>query len=209
MRHVLSHVTDSAPETDENTKWWAYYAVNSGLAVYYPCSFNQRSKYGIAKEISVNLEDGRKFNKPPLDSYSAHIEGTKTWGGAFWELRQLLGQAKADKLLSSSWISWRPSDPDNLRADFIRQIMKVHRSEGSSERPEQVRAIFERRGGPASNSRSMDCGRGRYTGVDFALGALHALGLCFNSRIHRFPIPHLHKYMFAVVSELEGCTGRW
>jgi hypothetical protein len=146
MRHVLSHVTDSAPDTDENTKWWAYYAVNSGLAVYYPCSFNERSEFGIAKEISVNLEDGRKFNKPPLDYYSAYIEGEKTWGGAFWELRRLLGQAKADKLLSSAWISWHPSDPDDLRADFMKQIMEVHRSEGSSGRPEEVRAIFERRG---------------------------------------------------------------
>jgi hypothetical protein len=145
MRHVLYHVTENAPSPDENKMWWAYYAINSGLAIYYPCSFNERSEFGIAKEISINLEDESKFNEPPLDQYSANTEGKTTWGGAFWELRRLLGPAEADKLLSSAWISWHPSDPDNLRADFMKQIMGVHESEGG-EHPEEIKAIFERRG---------------------------------------------------------------
>jgi hypothetical protein len=145
MRHVLYPAEGSAPNTVENTKWWAYYAIQSGLAVYYPCSFNERSVFGITKEISISLDDGNRFNAPPLDQYSANTEGNTTWGGAFWELRQLLGQAKADKLLSSAWISWRPSDPGNLRADFMNRIIGVHKAE-EGKHPEEIRAVFQRRG---------------------------------------------------------------
>jgi hypothetical protein len=144
MRHVLSPAADHAPNTVENTKWWAYYAIQSGLAVYYPCSFNERSVFGITKEISISLDDRSKFDDPPLDQYSANTEGNTTWGGAFWELRGLLGHAKADKLLSSAWISWRPSDPHNLRANFVKQIMEVHKSE-EGRHSDEIREIFERR----------------------------------------------------------------
>jgi hypothetical protein len=145
MRHVLSPGVEGAPSTIENTKWWEYHAIQSGLAVYYPCSFDERSVFGRTTEISTNLDNESKFNEPPLDQHSANTEGGTVWGGAFWELHRLLGQAKADTLLSSAWISWHPSDPGNVRSDFIKRIIQVSESEEGKHRAE-IRAIFERRG---------------------------------------------------------------
>lgn len=145
MRHVLSPGAGSAPSAIENSKWWAYYAIQSGLAVYYPCSFGERPVFGIRKEISIRLDDAGTFNGPPLDRDSANAEGNAIWGGAFWDLRRLLGPAKADKLLSTAWVSWRPSDPGNVRADFVKRIIEVHKSE-EGRHYEEIRSIFEQRG---------------------------------------------------------------
>jgi hypothetical protein len=146
MRHVLSATDEGAPNAAENIKWWAYNAVQSGLAVYYPCSFAERPVFSSTPEISTNLQNESKFNEPPLDQNSADAEGGTVWGGAFWELRQLLGESKADKLLSSAWISWHPSDPEsNVRADFARMLIEVHEAADGKNRAE-IRAVFERRG---------------------------------------------------------------
>lgn len=144
MRHVLLPSATSVPNPVENAAWWTYFAIDSGLAVYYPCSFNQRPVFGTSEEISTSLDNEIKFNEPPHDQYSAHNEGNKAWGGAFWEIRGLLGQSVADKLLCTAWMSWCPSDANRLRANFISRLIEVHRAE-NGEHLAEIMPIFERR----------------------------------------------------------------
>jgi hypothetical protein len=143
MRHVLSRGDEGAPSASEDARWWEYYAIQSGLAVYYPCSFDERPVFGRTKEISTNLDNETKFAGAPLDQQSANTDGATVWGGAFWESRRLLGQAESDKLLASAWISWHPSDPSNVRSDFVKRMVELQES---GEHSQEIKGIFERRG---------------------------------------------------------------
>jgi hypothetical protein len=67
-------------------------------------------------------------------------DGTEIWGSAFWELRTILGQNVADKLLLEAWFGLHA---EQVRADrgasFVRKLIdQVHEAE--------ISAVFAQRG---------------------------------------------------------------
>src|SRR5262249_52290591 len=108
--------TEKATNFDQD---WAYYGIESALATYLPCSFQNKSSEGeISTSISshfiaYHLENKRKFAELKPNMSSARLEGIEVWGGAFWEMRGVLGRARADKLLLQTWFDITPADLRN------------------------------------------------------------------------------------------------
>jgi hypothetical protein len=141
--HYALGICDRAPvDIEKDSGWWTYYAVESGLAVYFPCSFSSRSTFGQTEDISRSLVGKQPFHTSARDYRAAVDEGDAVWGQAFWEIRELLGQTKADCLLCSAWRSWKPVDPKDLRGDFVRTLIESHQSDSG----EAIASIFRDRG---------------------------------------------------------------
>jgi hypothetical protein len=130
MRHVLVPVYPFERDPYKDPKWWNYEAISSGLAVYFACSFSSNPVIG-PKSMNIDLDDEFQFGERAHDVGSADDVGQKVWGRAFWELRSKIGRTKADKLLASAWVSWKPSDPNaDLFGDFARKILEIDRAQG-------------------------------------------------------------------------------
>lgn len=150
--HVLLLGTDDSSLTADQQ------AVESGLADYFPCSFNNDPQFGeksfhLFKTASVfkgktsirNLSNDYIFNEASANP-EYHIAG-EIWGGAFWELRQQFGQNTADKLLFSSWTSLKLSDSkDNFNIDFVKKLLETAQSYQMSDQLDKIKAIFTHRG---------------------------------------------------------------
>jgi hypothetical protein len=130
---------------------WGIFALESGLATYYPCSFGGKSLFG---QLSAghdgfapwNLQNQRNFTEfnPTMQNFNQ--EGGETWGGAFWALRQALGPSTADRLLLTAWKSLRPQDFEgSIPTAFAITLLQVDKAEGGAGAPE-IRRIFTAKG---------------------------------------------------------------
>jgi hypothetical protein len=145
MRHVLVPNDSGAPHVGTNSSWFAYYSVDSGLALYFPCSQRGRPLFGTpGAETAVSLSNDLPIASEIRDAAAAENAGA-AWAGAFWEIRQALPHAQADKLLASSWRSWHPTQPAGLSASFVAKILETERASGGGH-ADQIRQIFKRRG---------------------------------------------------------------
>ena len=118
-----------------------HYAIESGLAWYFPCSFIGDPK--PARTVtSWDLTKKRRFAEMRSEFGSALVDGTEIWGSAFWELRQILGQSAADKLLFDAWFSF---GADAVRNDggasFVLKLFSLDKPHEA-----QIRAVFVQRG---------------------------------------------------------------
>ena len=129
-------------------------ALESGLADYFPSSFSSDPRIGeiFGKQVTGrpyirNLDNDRKFTEVSLSSNRGGEEWEmgEIWGGAFWEMRQRIGQATTDDLIFAAWQALDPSDnTDQLPANFVRRLLEVGESlEGAN--TDQIREIFEGR----------------------------------------------------------------
>ncbi len=133
-------------------------AVESGLADYFPCSFNndplfgERSVHLFRKHPDVrdkpairNLRNDRTFGEASTNP-EYHNVG-EIWGGAFWELRERLGQAVADKLLFSTWGALESSNAtDDFNVTFLKKLLETAQASEGAAAGRDIRAIFKRRG---------------------------------------------------------------
>lgn len=124
----------------------------SGLAYYFPCSFNDRPFFApvFAKTLGqsslADLSNTRKFTRLRSSfRVSSELQG-EIWGAAFWEMRQLLGKFPTDKLLFTTWSTLQPSDMHISRIDLARRLLKIASSDESTEHGRQIQAILEHRG---------------------------------------------------------------
>jgi hypothetical protein len=140
-----------------------------GLADYFVASFRENPRIGAAwiqslqytaegrrvfggKTCVRNLDNHRRFDQavaqrtaPRQDSYPL----AEFWGGAFWEMRALLGRDPAnpsrflaDRLLYNALLLKPPNG-----ARLVRDVLRLDRqAEGERNHAAQVRAIFARRG---------------------------------------------------------------
>ncbi|MDN0075101.1 zinc ribbon domain-containing protein [Crenobacter sp. SG2303] len=140
--HAVLYSKGGVP-SDPEGKLWAYYGIESGLATYFPCSFNNNPRFAqINAAATWNLSKHRSFNELRAGIGFAMADGAEIWGGAFWEMRELLGQATADKLLFDAWFRLRAEEVGNDRgAAFVRQLLEVDRATGSTHRA-QIINIF-------------------------------------------------------------------
>lgn len=154
LKKYADHVLVSSIR--ESLVSWAqvqmFEGIESGLADYLTCSFNNNSKLGevSAKQLSLkepyirNLDNNRKFSELASDADKWAIG--ETWGGAFWEIRQKLGQATADKLLFSTWTALQPSDArGNAGVNFVKELLEMEQTLEGGQNADQIRSIFERR----------------------------------------------------------------
>ena len=136
MHHVLypRKIPDNAPY---------YYAIESGLGWYLPCSFI--GDPNPAKGVTAwDLTKKRQFAEMRSDAGSALMVGTEIWGGAFWELRQRLGQSTTDKLLFAAWFAIGADDVKADRgASFVRKLLELGKPHEAD-----IRAVFTQRGFP-------------------------------------------------------------
>jgi len=134
-------------------------ALESGLADYFLGSFSNdpliAEEYAqllveqgiLDKPYIRNLENDREFSEVsyPL-SFGDEQNVGEIWGGAFWELRERIGEATADNLLFSAWRALESSDnTDELPENFISRLLEIDESlEGAN--ADQIREVFEGRG---------------------------------------------------------------
>lgn len=143
MMHVLKETKASSWDLPYATTAGA---VASALGDYFSASFldDPRISPVLAKESGLkepyirNLENQKRFDDHSLAGWDEVHSRGETWGGAFWELRRLLGQEVADRLLFRAWVEWVPAqDADE---SFVRTLASLSPS------VDRVREIFARRG---------------------------------------------------------------
>jgi hypothetical protein len=146
MRYALISDWEDTPDPFNHPKWWPYYSICSGLAVYYPCSYKGNPVYAKGSGgPEVILYNQTTFSGKPTNEVSADSIGVGAWGGAFWELRNWVGKPEVvDRLLASTWVSWHPFNPDEISASFVRKLIKIDQTEGGQNEYD-IRAVFNRR----------------------------------------------------------------
>jgi Spy/CpxP family protein refolding chaperone len=136
--------------------------IESALATYFPCSFNNNHLYAekaaiTARKVSggpqnpyfSNLKEHREIVTGNVYVYDAGRD--EAWGGAFWELRERFGQPVADKLLLNAWSSVpMPADGNNdLAASslaFLKCVVEADTSLEGAKHVKAIQAVFRNRG---------------------------------------------------------------
>ena len=135
-------------------------ALESGLGDYFPCSFNDdpllgevvavklREKYGadsFPNPYLRNLDNHLRFDELGSNALQWHVG--EVWGGAFWDIRRLLGATEADKLLFLTWTGLEPDAPVHLTpTSFVQKLLATHAATSPTNRRAEIEAIFEQRG---------------------------------------------------------------
>lgn len=111
-----------------------YLAVESGLATYFPCSFLNHPKVGDQASAAgqnvyrpQDLLNSRRFSEIQLKQYvSVQNDGSEIWGAAFWQIRELLGQEDADRMLAKMWqaLSVGNSQTASFYASFVESLVE-------------------------------------------------------------------------------------
>jgi hypothetical protein len=148
--HVLLAHQDQAMQSH------AYASIESGLAFYYPCSFNNNSKFGAESARIAGVSVGRPYiadlaSQLSFDKAYEQMHPTQAgevWGGALWELRDLLGKERADTMLFRAWTALKS---DEMQGDdgkmFVRSILRQETELSlPADTASQIQSIFARRG---------------------------------------------------------------
>jgi hypothetical protein len=131
-----------------------YCAIESGLATYFPCSFtdhpllgDKASAAGNATDPPQDLRKRRKFEEIRVSEWnSVQNDGSEVWGGALWEIRQLLGAEVADQMIAKTWQAFSPASEENAYASFGDSLLANSRLIGGGRYADQLREIFKGRG---------------------------------------------------------------
>lgn len=131
-----------------------YYAIESGFATYFPCSFTGSARMGDKVSAAAkamlppqDLTKRRNFSEIHLKDWaSVQNDGSEIWGGALWEIRQMLGAEVADRLIANTWQSSSPSKAGSGYASFANELLADSRSIEGGKYTEQIRGIFNARG---------------------------------------------------------------
>jgi len=131
-----------------------YYAIESGLATYFPCSFtnspmmgDKASAAGKALVPPQDLRQRRKFAEIRLNDWgSVQNDGSEVWGGVLWEIRQELVPEAADRLIANTWQSFSPSKAGSAYRVFANGLLANAGSIEGGKYSQQLRQIFNARG---------------------------------------------------------------
>jgi len=149
--HVLTTYRPIATESKD------YQFVESGLADYFPCSFKNDA---LMAEVSAaafkenpsnynypnsrNLVNERKFNELKIRMDAE--DGGEVWGGAFWEIRKILGQNVSDRLLCLTWTKLDSSDfIGTFSENLVERLLNTARSLVQSDQLALIEAVFDER----------------------------------------------------------------
>jgi len=120
LREYTHHVLCSTVGCDQRNR--SRESFESALADYLPCSFLDDPKLGqrMAQALRLpagyvrNLENTMRLDSTALSKYQVPHQMGEALGGAFWEIRSLIGKDPADRIFFETWISLKESDPQGL-----------------------------------------------------------------------------------------------
>jgi len=94
------------------------------------------------------LNNSRKFDETPELKGLPQDRG-EIWGGAFWQLRSVLGRDLADRLLAKAWgsMAWPIVERETARK-FIDAVLSNAKEIASDQQIAEIRATFRERGFP-------------------------------------------------------------
>jgi hypothetical protein len=134
-------------------------AIEFGLADYFVASFRNEPVVGaLAAQhlgatagglVPVKLENKARITATQLgDNYDGALihRLEPAWGGAFWELRQGVGQNIADKSLYEAWRAMVDQDPALVAHSFIANVAAQLNSAAGKPAVKTLRDILARRG---------------------------------------------------------------
>lgn len=132
----------------------AYYAIESGLASYFPCSFTNHAVMGdkasdAGKTLLPpwDLRNNRPFAQIRIKDWSSvQADGGIVWGGVLWRIRELMGEDKADPLIAKTWQSFSLPRQGGEYQVFAQALIDNSRSVEGGKYTDQVREIFTQRG---------------------------------------------------------------
>jgi hypothetical protein len=133
---------------------WDYYAIESGLAAYFPCSFTNRPTVGedateAGKAILSpwDLRRSRRFSDVQLKDWaSVQNDGSEVWGGFFWKLREVMGREKADRLLAETWRALPLSGKGTAYSAFSQELLSKSAQIDDNKHKAQILAALTYRG---------------------------------------------------------------
>jgi hypothetical protein len=126
---------------------------------YFPCSFSNDASFGekSAPELRKlyghrfdklhirNLKNNRDFSAMSMRSFPQDVR--EIWSGAFWEIREWLGQETADMLLFSAWVALRSSEALNdPSTHFAHKLLETAQSLPGGIQTDHIRVVLERHG---------------------------------------------------------------
>jgi hypothetical protein len=150
--HEYTHrmLLPMAELTTSNDLSDTYYAIESALAFYYPCSFHSRSDFGVlAARDNPQWKPLTLLNRGSFTKGFGDPSAREIWASAFWDLRELLHQERADRLLVLAWGQLGRADPRGSDPTRLVRLLTqdLEHGEASSEGAVRaIRAIFARRG---------------------------------------------------------------
>lgn len=137
-------------------QYWILAELESGLADYLVCSFGDDPKFGevYIKLITPhgeppdcirNLKNSRLFSDLPEES--GPQDAGEVWGGAFWEIRELLGKSKADQLIARTILSLTPNvgGPEEENG-FVRTLAGEAKRVLDETESQRILSVFRNRG---------------------------------------------------------------
>lgn len=136
----------------ESGKWqWDAEAIEAGLAVYFVCSFNNRPLLGqltlsrLSTPVSSSnwAEDLRnQWKVSDMPSPAQPTLAGMAWGGALWEVREILGHEATDRLIIGAWRGLEVCRGASVAAEFTSRLL----SSLESGTMRKVKSILRRRG---------------------------------------------------------------
>jgi hypothetical protein len=131
--------------------------IESALADYFSCSFANRPLFGEIVAAVMNLprpyirdlNNSRSFDEAPDVRGSVTLDRGEIWGGAFWELRSVVGQDLADRLLAGAWqsMAW-PNAEKETAQKFIDTLLLKAKAMATDQQIAAIVTIFRKRGFP-------------------------------------------------------------
>jgi len=151
--HFLVADDQGAKLTDANLS-----AIESFVAFYFPASFLDQDKIGEIASKKM-FDSAKPFIDFGTDAkYPAYAKlrpeerpfrGAEILGAIFWSIRQLLGQAAADKLILSAWREFSQAKSDHSPDAFLRIYLKSFESGENAAHKGDVQRIYRDHGAPA------------------------------------------------------------
>jgi|SRR6516225_739647 len=139
------------------TRWkFSQFPIEFGLANYFTASARNWPLIGeLAAQVSKtgtlsNLANGEKVTTLKPSDFVVATKLQDGWGGAFWDIRNKLGQAAADQWIYDAWRQMTDVDDAFVAQSFIRNLLNQARTAGGVEAVEAVRGILHDRGIPAT-----------------------------------------------------------
>ncbi len=93
----------------------AFNQIESGVALYLPCSFIGRPVFGsedaargfgVKTPYVATLENSLRLKDVPKDDdLGGHLAAGQVWGAVLWSLRTEIGEDRADPIIAKAWIA--------------------------------------------------------------------------------------------------------
>lgn len=154
--HALHKSNPDAYAILSHRKSYYLKSFGQGLKLYLTCSYLDRPQFGrIIDSATPSGSESATGALVDLHDFVVHVGGVPAdsltpyklgpiWAAAFWELREDIGQAEADRLLVAAWQNFKltAGDSENM-GTYVKFVLDTAASRHHD--PLKVRRPFERR----------------------------------------------------------------